>query len=89
MCELNMLSPPSPGHSIWKVGYIRLLSLPYLSLIRKIYPFTALLTEIVFQSPACGTTIRSCDLLHRNRASLTTRSGKKDLIFHVNPLLGR
>ena len=39
------------GHSWWKVEPILLLSLPYPSLIQKRYPFTAGLTERVFQSP--------------------------------------
>ena len=39
------------GHSWWKAELIPLLSLPYPSLIRKRYPFTAGLTERVFQSP--------------------------------------
>ena len=39
------------GHSWWKAEPIPLLSLPYPSLIRKRYPFSAGLTERVFQSP--------------------------------------
>ena len=38
------------GHSWWKAEPIPLLLLPYPSLIRKRYPFTAGLTERVFQS---------------------------------------
>ena len=38
------------GHSWWKAEPIPLLSLPYPSLIRKRYPFTAGLIERVFQS---------------------------------------
>ena len=39
------------GHSWWKAEPIPLLSLPYPSLIRKRYPFSAGLTKRVFQSP--------------------------------------
>ena len=38
------------GHSEWKAELIRLVSLPYPSLIQKRYPFTAGLTERVLQS---------------------------------------
>ena len=64
------------GHSWWKAEPIPLLSLPYPSLIRKRYPFSAGLTERVFSrrmaQPSLELT-RYGDFLHHSRAALTTR----------------
>ena len=61
-----------------KVKPIPLLSLPYPSLIRKRFPFTAGLTERVFQSPHGEAEPRTHaigygDFLRYSRAALTTR----------------
>ena len=64
------------GHSWWKAEPILLLSLPYPFLIRKRYPFSAGLTERVFQSPHGAAEPRTHAirrLSDHSRAALTTR----------------
>ena len=60
------------GHSWWKAEPIPLLSLSYPSLIRKRYPFSAGLTDRVFQSMQCAAEPRT-HAIRRLSAALTTR----------------
>ena len=76
-----------------KGGANPLLSLPYPSLIRKRYPFTAGLTEsfpvIACRSPASNSQLYgdSKFFLHYNQATLTTRLRLHHFIFYKNELL--
>ena len=60
------------GHSWWKAEPIPLLSLPYPSLIRKRYPFSAEFSSRRMAQPSLELT-RYGDFLHHSRAALTTR----------------
>ena len=64
-----------PGHSIRKAKPIPLLLLHCPILSRKMCPFSAGMTQIVFHSPAGPVRIRTRDLLHHNRVVLTADHG--------------